>query len=119
MQEYSGVMFCDDVTIFRYDENTESYKKDYLKGVYWYGNETLKQSGKSIDVSKGITIVVPENNIDNTDIKVGDYVVKGILVENISSLKELKKYDFITVTSIDCNSPLSPLNLKNIVISGV
>lgn len=103
-------MFPHIITIFHYEN--ETYHKDTVDGVFWYGNNGIKLSGKGIEETNAINIIIPKDTLKGTEINEKDYIVKGVANE-IVSFKDLKQYkDVITVFSVndyDCNSDLDCL----------
>lgn len=103
-------MFTHTITVFHYEN--ETYRRSTIGGVFWYGNDGIKLSGKGIEETNSINIVVPKSALKNVEIKEKDYVVKGF-ADDITSVKDLNKYkDVITVFSVndyDCGSELDCL----------
>lgn len=115
-------MFPHTITIFRHVQTleTDTYNRYVLKGVYWYGNESITVMGNGIVKEKNINIVIPKELVNSYknewDVKEKDYIVLGE-VDPINSMKELNDYDdVITVTSVNKNICDSDLN--NIIIVG-
>ena len=115
-------MFPHTITIFRHIQTLESdtYTRHVLKGVYWYGNDSITINGNGVTKQSNINIVIPKILTDTFkiewDVKEKDYIVLGE-VDEIESMKDLNKYDdVITVTNINKN--ICDSDLDNIVIVG-
>lgn len=103
-------MFPHMITVFHYEN--ESYQKGTIDGVFLYGNDGIKISGKGIEETNSINIIIPKKSLNSVQIKEKDYIVKG-LADDITSVKDLNKYEnIITVFSVndyDCGSDLDCL----------
>lgn len=99
-------MFPHTITIFQRKDN--SYKRTIINGVIWYGSNGLVLSGKGIQDSNSINVLIPRESLANnglsTDFNINkdDLIVKGE-VDNIEkSSVELNKYkDVITVMNVN------------------
>lgn len=108
-------MFPHSITIYTLDDEGESYSCETVKGVYWYGNNSLGNTEKGKEKGNSITIVMPLNKQPST-LKNGSIVVKGIH-EAITSIKDLESVESVTVSSIAVHDVGS--NIDNIVVSCV
>ena len=116
-------MFPHTITIFGKQNLDKTYPRYVIKGVLWYGSETMIIAGKGIQNNDSINILIPKNALIENNLP-SDFeitkefrIVKGE-VDNIeNSITELNKYkDCIRVSSIndyDFNS-----NLDCILVSG-
>lgn len=101
-------MFPHTITIFGKQNADKSYSSYVIQGVLWYGPEMIVISGKTIQNSDSINVLIPKkaiikNNLPS-DFKIekGNRIVKGDIKENITSLVELNKHDNgIIVSSVD------------------
>lgn len=101
-------MFPHTITIFGKQNLDKTYPRYVIQGVLWYGSETIIISGKTIQNSDSINILIPKKVIIESNlpkdfkIEKGNRIIKG-KVENIeSSITELNKYDnSIIVSSVD------------------
>lgn len=116
-------------TITIYNSFNGKYIKHVLKGVYWYGTDSINISGKGVVESNSINIIIDgEENLGKyvpKEIYQGDkdtYTLDaGIRIvygegPDITSLNELENYKQISVFSFDVNIVDSPID--NILILG-
>jgi len=82
-------MFPHTITIFTYDETTETYSREVIVGVYWESTQNLNNSGKGKEQSDTTSIVIPGTS--NSIVK-GSYIVKGEVAQ-ITSMADLEQYD--------------------------
>lgn len=116
-------MFPHTITIFGKQNADKTYPRTVIKGVLWYGSETFIISGKSIQNSDSINVIIPkvalkENNIPiDFKIEKGNRIVKGEVPNIQNSITELNSYEnIIIVSSIDDNDFGSEID--SIVIGG-
>ncbi len=116
-------MYPHSITIFHknYDKATdkETYERQVVDGVYWYGSKKVSIQGLGVVNSDSITICIPSENIPTIGLKIAkkDIVVLGKIETEITSISELSNYeDKITVSSID-NNTIGSL-VDNILIVG-
>lgn len=116
-------------TITVYNSFNEKYIKHVLKGVYWYGTDSINISGKGVVESNSINIIIDgEENLgkyiskesyqgdkDTYTLDMGIRIVYGE-GPDITSLNELVNYKQISVFSFDVNIVDSPID--NILILG-
>ncbi len=116
-------------TITIYNSSNENYIKHVLKGVYWYGTDSINISGKGVVESNSINIIIDgEENLgkyiskesyqgdkDTYTLDTGIRIVYGV-GPDITSLNELVNYKQISVFSFDINIVGS--SLDNILILG-
>lgn len=116
-------------TITIYNSFNENYIKHVLKGVYWYGTDSINISGKGVVESNSINIIIDgEENLgkyiskesyqgdkDTYTLDTGIRIVYGV-GPDITSLNELVNYKQISVFSFDINIVGS--SLDNILILG-
>ena len=95
------------------------FTKQIINGVYWYGNTAMIFNNLTLEQSKDINIIIPKKNvIDDLIVKEKDFIILGIIEEDITSLDDLKIYvNKITVKSIIKND--ISCSLDNYVILGI
>lgn len=115
-------------TITIYNKFDNKYIKTVLKGVYWYGTDSINISGKGIVESGVINIIIDGDNLskyipeeDYTGNKETFTIQKNIRIvygigPDIESLNEIENLKQITVFSYDTNIVGS--SIDNILISG-
>lgn len=108
-------MFPHTCTIY-HKHGDDEYKRQVLEGVFWYGPQLLKLSGKGVEATTNTTVVIPKVLADTAEIAEGDYAVNGAGPE-ITSMRELEQYETITISSISTNYCGRPNDNK--VITGV
>lgn len=112
--------FNDVITILKYDEANDKYDSYYINKTYWFGTDSMQQSGKGVNTSNRVNIVVAKESIEEAKIaNVGDLAVNGKITFKVNSITELTGYDYIKITNIDHNTPLTSLGVENIMITGV
>lgn len=96
-------MFPHEITIFGKQTQDKTYPRTPIKGVLWYGSETMVIAGKGLQNNDSINIVIPKENIPNNfKIEKGFRIVKGNIPDIESSITELNQYtDCIIVSSIN------------------
>lgn len=108
-------MFPHTITAFTRDEVDDSYNRELIEGVYWYGTQSRSTSGKGVEDSSDVTIDIPLSKFKG--IVRGSIVVKGIHGD-IESIKDLHAVDnCITVESIQICDAGS--RLDHVIIKGV
>lgn len=109
--------FLDTVTIFHKGKNS-TYKRQVIKGCYWYGDTRISNSGHGIVRDDAISVFFPKDIVDKYHLSIfkGDRIVKGEASE-ISSVNELAKYeDIIIVLTVQENTVGSKLD--NLLVTG-
>lgn len=107
-------MFPYTITIFTYDEDTGTYSRQVVEGVWWTGTDSVPIS-ESRSHSAPTTVVIPKSLMNDVTIKNGCYIVKGEH-EDIRSMEELEDSECIEVTNIQINDVGTELD--NITING-
>ena len=89
------------------DEATrlEKWIRYNYENVWWFG-------GKGSSINKGyenandVNVRIPydKNDIDISNLAIGDIVVKGTLDTDITTQQDLKKYEVYNITSINDNN---------------
>ena len=89
------------------DENTrlEKWIRYNYENVWWFG-------GKGSSINKGyenandVNVRIPydKNDIDISNLAIGDIIVKGTLNTDITTQQDLKKYEVYNITSINDNN---------------
>ena len=89
------------------DETTrlEKWIRYNYANVWWFG-------GKGSSINKGyenandvdIRIPYDKNNIDISNLAIGDIIIKGTLNTDITTQQELKNYEVYNITSINDNN---------------
>ena len=112
-------MFPHTITIFGKQKANKKYPRTIIKGVLWYGSETMIIAGKGLQNNNSINVLIPrkafEENGVPSDFKIekGFRIVKGVIPNIQNSITELNKYDeCIVVNSVndyDFNSGLDSI----------
>ena len=89
------------------DETTrlEKWIRYNYENVWWFG-------GKGSSINKGyenandVNVRIPydKNNIDISNLAIGDIIVKGTLDIDITTQQDLKNYEVYNITSINDNN---------------
>ena len=89
------------------DEATrlEKWIRYNYENVWWFG-------GKGSSINKGyenandVNVRIPydKNNIDISNLAIGDIIVKGTIDTDITTQQDLKKYEVYNITSINDNN---------------
>ena len=89
------------------DEATrlEKWIRYNYENVWWFG-------GKGSSINKGyenandVNVRIPydKNDIDISNLAIGDIIVKGTLNTDITTQQDLKKYEVYNITSINDNN---------------
>ena len=109
-------MFPHTITVFVFDEGTQSYAREVIEGVYWDSSLSQNQSGKARENSVRASIVIPKAKMENSIVR-GSYIVKGE-VGQINSMSELAQYDEkIQVTEVEFHD--AGWDIDNMVVHGV
>lgn len=116
-------------TITIYNSFNGKYIKHVLKGVYWYGTDSINISGKGVVESNSINIIIDgEENLGkyvpkeayqgDKDTYTLDSAIRIVYGEgpDITSLNELENYKQISIFSFDVNIVES--SVDNILIIG-
>lgn len=107
-------MFPHTITIYLYDEKTDTYTNQVVKGVYWSGSDSVALS-ETRSHSGSTTIVVPKTLMNDIKVENGCYIAKGEH-DNITSMKDLEDMTSIQVSNIQVND--SGWSVDNITIYG-
>lgn len=106
-------MFPHTITIYNYNEKTESYSKQVVKGVWWSGSDSVNISTQRSH--SGTTQVVVPKALMDIDVRNGDHVAKGE-TKDITSASEFEDLECFEVSSIQVND--AGWDIDNLVISG-
>lgn len=89
------------------DETTrlEKWIRYNYENVWWFG-------GKGSSINKGyenandvdVRIPYDKNNIDISNLAIGDIIIKGTLDTNITTQQDLNSYEVYNITSINDNN---------------
>ena len=89
------------------DEATrlEKWIRYNYENVWWFG-------GKGSSINKGyenandVNVRIPydKNNIDISNLAIGDIIIKGTLDTDITTQQDLKNYEIYNITSINDNN---------------
>ena len=89
------------------DETTrlEKWIRYNYEGVWWFG-------GKGSSINKGyenandvdVRIPYDKNNIDISNLAIGDIIIKGTLETDITTQQDLNNYEVYNITSINDNN---------------
>lgn len=83
----------------------EKWIRHNYDNVWWFG-------GKGSSINKGyenandvdVRIPYDKNNIDISNLAIGDIIIKGTLDINITTQQDLKNYEVYNITSISDNN---------------
>lgn len=83
----------------------EKWIRHNYKNVWWFG-------GKGSSINKGyenandvdVRIPYDKNNIDISNLAIGDIIIKGKLDTDITTQQDLKNYEVYNITSINDNN---------------
>ena len=83
----------------------EKWIRYNYKNVWWFG-------GKGSSINKGyenandvdVRIPYDKNNIDISNLAIGDIIIKGTLATDITTQQDLKNYEVYNITSINDNN---------------
>lgn len=83
----------------------EKWIRHNYNNVWWFG-------GKGSSINKGyenandvdVRIPYDKNNIDISNLAIGDIIIKGTLDINITTQQDLKNYEVYNITSISDNN---------------
>lgn len=107
-------MFPHIITIYHLNEETETYEKQIVKGVWWSGSDSVPISTRR-DHSGTTQVVVPKALMNEIKIHNGDHVAKGE-TKDIASASEFEDLECFEVSSIQVND--AGWDIDNLVISG-
>ena len=90
----------------KFDEETrlEKWEKHNYKEVWFFGGKGAGIN-KGYDDANNVDIRIPydKNEVDITNIKIGDIIVKGTITTDIQTQQDLLKYETFNITSINDN----------------
>ena len=99
-------MYNSELTVYRksLDENHDEIwtRYNYSK-VWWYGGKGVGLNS-GLEKSNDVKIRIWYNlnpNLNISNFKVGDILIKGRIEQDITSIKQLKEYDTYQITSIN------------------
>ena len=91
-----------ELTLYHYVQENGTYIRHNYDKVWWNG-------GKGAGISKGyenandVDVRIPydmNKNLNANDIAIGDIIIKGKLLQDITSQQDLNQKDIYTITSI-------------------
>ena len=91
--------------VFNETTRLEEWRRYNYKNVWWFG-------GKGSSINKGyenandVNVRIPydKNEIDISNLAIGDIIIKGTLNNDITTQQDLKKYEVYNITSINDNN---------------
>ena len=90
-----------------YNEATrlEKWKRYNYDKVWFFGGKSAGIN-KGYDNANNVDVRIPYdiNTINIENIKIGDILVKGALIEDITTQQDLSNYDVFNITSINDNN---------------
>lgn len=106
-------MFPHTITIYHFNEDTQIYEKQVVKGVWWSGSDSVNISTQR--AHSGTTQVVVPKALMNTKVYNGDHVAKGE-TKDITSASGFEDLECFEVSSIQVND--AGWDIDNLVIGG-
>ena len=89
------------------DETTrlEKWIRYNYANVWWFGGKG-SSINKGYDNANDVNVRIPydKNNIDISNLAIGDIIIKGTLNTDITTQQELKNYEVYNITSINDNN---------------
>ena len=89
-----------------YDETTrlEKWIRQNYSQVWWFGSKGAGIN-KGYDNANDVDIRIPynQNEVDITNIQIGDILVKGDIATDITTQQDLNNFEFYNITSINDN----------------
>ena len=78
------------------------YTKFVVKEAMWQGGHGSALN-KGIVEGNDLKCYIPyeNDNLKNVHVDIGDYIVKGEIMTNIASKRDLGSYDYYTITSLE------------------
>lgn len=107
-------MFPHTITIFTYQEDTDTYTKQVIEGVWWSSSDSVPIATERAHNGSG-RVVIPKELMGNILVAHGSYVVKGEH-DDITSSSELENVTCFQVSDIKVND--AGWDIDNMVISG-
>ena len=90
-----------------YDETTrlEKWIRNNYSQVWWFGGKGASIN-KGYDNANDVDIRIPynQNQIDISNIQIGDILVKGDIATDITTQQDLNNFEFYNITSINDNN---------------
>lgn len=90
-----------------YDETTrlEKWVRNNYSQVWWFGGKGASIN-KGYDNANDVDIRIPynQNQIDISNIQIGDILVKGDIATDITTQQDLNNFEFYNITSINDNN---------------
>lgn len=113
-----------DITVFNYDQLTGCYYPTIFRNVWWIRKQAATVGNSGLQTADQCTIRIPVSAVEQEYIpyrdwqkqkvkssywtlREGDKIVRGIVYNQINSLKEFKNYDCVTITGYSDNRYLS------------
>lgn len=107
-------MFPHTITIYHFNEETQTYEKYVYKGVWWSGSDNVNISTKR-DHTGQTTVIIPKGLMYDVYVHNGDHVAKGE-TKDITSASEFEDLECFEVSSIQVND--AGWDIDNLSISG-
>lgn len=95
-----------DMTLYskKYDATArkDTWERHEINRVFWDSSEGANIIKSGMSTASSVTVFIPLANI-NIEPKTGDYIVKGIVLDEVTKITDLtKKYsDAYAITSVD------------------
>ena len=82
----------------------EKWERHNYSKIWWFGGKGASIN-KGYDNANDVDIRIPynQNQIDISNIQIGDILVKGDLAKDINTQQDLSEFEFYNITSINDN----------------
>lgn len=107
-------MFPHTITIYHFNEKTQEYEKQVVKGVWWSGADSVSINIRR-DHSGTAQVIVPKALMYDIDVRNGDHVAKGE-TKDITTASEFEDLECFEVSSVQMND--AGWDIDNLSISG-
>lgn len=91
--------------VFNETTRLEEWRRYNYYKVWWFGGKGASIN-KGYDNANDVDIRIPynQNEVDITNIQIGDILVKGDLATDITTQQDLNKFEVYNITSINDNN---------------
>lgn len=99
----------DELTLYHKDideiSRLETWTRFNYSKIWWFGGKGAS-TNKGYENANDVQVRIPykQNEVDISNIAIGDILVKGRVEKNISKQQDLKGYELYNITSINNNT---------------